>query len=720
MTGAKRGGQSDTLMRGVVLGLGVWVLALGGCPTETTKYAVTADTLTDVAAREDTGTADVAVAETVDTDGLHEVIAPVELPIEPSTSFLDRKQEYLQFCYDNNGPGTGGVYGQCCRVFMGADAYNEESIQAAIEKVKSRLDTSDFRVAGMVRMLYLDLESGALPEHVRDGLTETLLGFRFWLTEPGDDKMCFWTENHQILFHSGELLAGQFFSDEVFPNSGMTGAEHVAHAEPWVERWLDNRARFGFSEWHSNVYFNEDIPALVNLVDFAESEVIRTKAAMVLDLMAFDMLTNYYKGYFATTHGRTYSSKFLNGMRDSTHEAVWLMVGLSEYSSPDNFSGTFLATSEYVPLKLLEDLAAAVAGNYEHRQRDSIFVVDGPDWGIGYEETMDVVFWAGLAGLVASEVINGTVAMLDDYDLWEGFLFGDIPEPFDSMLKQMAGTPELEQFAQELEVVSRGIALESVNTYTYRTPHYQMSGAQDYKPGYWATQTQSWVAALDGDAFVLTSFPGNGESMDVGLEFGDKWIGGWQPRVTMHRNVAVIQYRKDDVPMLDDYLTADYLHAFFPRSGFDEIVAEEHWVFGRKGSGYVALGSEHPVYWSEEFDYELITDTQQNIWIVELGSTDEWESFEAFVDAVKGASLTFGEKVEYESPSVGQVTVGWTGPMTVKGETIDLGPFDRWDNPHCNQEYGTKVVTIRHDGVSLELDFEHGTRRLLEVETANP
>jgi hypothetical protein len=639
------------------------------------------------------------------------------IPILPGDAFLTRKAAYFDHCFSSNGPGQGGIYGQVCRVAGGADDYNVVEIEKALEKVGGRLDTADFRVAALIRMLLLDRETGALPDDLRDSIEETLLNFRYWFSEPGDDKMCYWTENHQILFHSGELLAGQLFPEAVFPNSGMTGAEHVAHALPLLDRWLDFRGRMGFSEWHSNVYFNEDIPALVNLVDFAEDEKTRTKAAMVLDIVLMDLLNNMYKGNFATTHGRTYSSKFLNGLQDSTSEAAWLCLGLGEMGSAGNFSATFLATSKYVPPVLIEEIAQKTSGSHEHRQRDSISVTDAASWGLTYEGMEDVVFWAGLSALVAPEVINGTVGMLDEYDLWNGFLFGDIPEPFDSMLKQMAGTPELEQLATEMEVVARGIALESVNTYTYRTPHYQLSGAQDTKAGYWAAQTQMWQATLDRDAYVLTSFPGKMDDLEAGLEFGDQWIGGWLPRVTLHRNVGVIQYRKDSVPMLDDYLTADYLHAFFPRAGFDEVVEVENWVMGRKGDGYLALGSQHPVYWVEDSEYELRTDVTENTWIVELGSAEEWGGFEGFVAAIGDSALSFEDGVAYDSPSQGMVQVGWKGPMEVAEQNVDLGPFLRWDNDFCVQEFGSGITVVVDGETRLRLDFDSGVRQLEVVAT---
>jgi hypothetical protein len=661
-----------------------------------------------------------ATGEEVDVAGeMASDLGPLwkSVPIEPSDSFLARKAAYFDHCFANNGPGQGGIYGQVCRVAGGADDYNVEEIEKALQKVGGRLDTADFRVAALVRLLHLDRETGALPHDLRDSIEETLLNFRYWFSEPGDDKMCYWTENHQILLHSGELLAGQLFPDAVFPNSGMTGAEHVAHALPLLERWLDFRGRFGFSEWHSNVYFNEDIPALANLVDFAEDETIRTKAAMVLDIILMDLFSNMYKGSFATTHGRTYSSKFLNGLQDSTSETAWLCLGLGEMGSAGNFSATFLATGRYVPPALLEELAQKTSGAYEHRQRDSIDVADAAQWGLTYEGMEDVVFWAGLSALVAPEVINGTVGMLDEYGLWSGFLFGDIPDPFDTMLKQMAGTPELEQLATEMEVVARGIALESVNTYTYRTPHYQLSGAQDTKAGYWAAQTQMWQATLDREAYVLTSFPGQMDDLEAGLEFGDQWIGGWLPRVTLHENVGIIQYRKDSVPMLDEYLTADYLHAFFPKAGFDEVVEVDNWVMGRKGEGYLALGSQHPVYWAEENEYELRTDVTENAWVVELGSTDDWGGFDEFVAAIGASALFFDDGVAYDSPSQGMVQVGWEGPMEVAKQSVDLGPFLRWDNTFCVQEFGSAVTMVVDGETRLRLDFDAGERHLEVVAT---
>jgi hypothetical protein len=650
-----------------------------------------------------------------DTDGPDPDAGYHEVDLTAPQAFLDRQAEYLAYCDENSGPDLGGgITGQVCRVAMGHEV-DPDPIYEGTDKCSDRLDCADFKVASLVRMLYLDDETGALDDDLRAHIEQSLLDFKYWLDEPGVDQMCFWTENHQILYHSGELLVGQRFPDEVFTNNGMTGAEHVAHALPLVERWLDLRGGYGFSEWHSNVYFNEDIPALVNLADFAEDPVIRAKAAAVLDIVAFDLLNNMYKGHFATVHGRTYESKFIDGLVDSTDEAAWIMVGLGEYRSVSDFSGSFLATSPgYFTPAILEAIADATAQRHEHKQRDSWDVAEGPELGVGYESHEDVVVWAGLSALVAPEVIEGTFGMVEDLDLWEGFLFGDIPDEIMMLIDMAIANETLPDLATQLEPVSRGICLEAMDTYVWRTPHYQLAGGQDYNPATWASQTQMWLATLDGEAYVFTSYPSDLADGDLGVELAGEWIGSWLPRATFHENVGVIQYRTQEVPIADAYISSDHTHAFFPREGFDEVVQDGHWTFGRKGEGYVALWSQNPVTWNDENSYELDAEGAENIWVVELGSSEEWASFEDFVAAVAAAEIGVSDGLSYGSPSQGLVQVGWEGPMTVDGSEVDIGPYQRWDNDYAEVERGASITRIDLDDQRLVLDFETGERRLLQ------
>ena len=92
------------------------------------------------------------------------------------------------------------------------------------------------------------------------------------MDEPGSDSMCYWSENHQLIFAVCEYLAGKEWPDEVFPNAGMTGEEHRKKALERINIWLEQRFCFGFSEWYSNNYYPEDIAPMSAFIEFADEK----------------------------------------------------------------------------------------------------------------------------------------------------------------------------------------------------------------------------------------------------------------------------------------------------------------------------------------------------------------------------------------------------------------------------------------------------------------
>lgn len=674
-------------------------------------------------ATEDAGD-DTDADASIDTGENIEPVPGTAVALEPTEGFLERRQEYFDHCLATTDPGEGGLNGQMCRVAAGGYALDEEEIDGAIAHMEARLDVSDFRANSLVRLLYLDDESGALGESLRERIHTTLFEFKYWLDQPGDDGMAYWTENHQILFHTAELLMGQRLPDTPFPNSGMTGREHMEHALPRIRRWLDLRGRYGFSEWHSNVYFNEDIPALLNLVDFAEDEDIRLGARMVLDVIVADLATNMFDGTFATTAGRTYRSKFIGGSQDSTAEFAWITTGLGTYGSGSNFGATFLATSDYFPPAVLEALAAEVAPATEHRQRDSFDVSERDEAGVGVEGLDEVVVWAGLSAIVHPDVIDGAMAVNDEYDLWDGFLFGSLPDSVLNLLRSLMGTPQLRALAEELAPLSIGIALEGVDTYVYRTPDYQLAAAQDWKPGMWSAQTLMYRAAIDEEVSILTTAPAVlGAVSPEGVTIDDPWIGGWMPRVTAHRNAAIIQYHRGDyAPIVDTVVQGTFIHAYFPVSLMDEWRRSGSWLFGRSGDGYVGLWSEKTLTQSEEFDYEWVVDATTNVFVLELGSAAEHGDFDSFVAALEAADVTIeadphgGAQVRFDSPSLGRMEAGWVGPFRVDGAVVDIGPYERWESEHVRQARGSRVMDVEVDDAWLRLDFRTLERTLYDLD----
>src|SRR5205814_4899725 len=124
--------------------------------------------------------------------------------------------------------------------------------------IAARKDCADFAIQGLLRLHCWEQRREAagqpprLSAGVRAQMKDTVLGFKYWVDEPGDTVMYMGSENHRLLFHVAEWLAGQLFPLEEFTNSRQRGLYHATKGRTYITEWLRQRGRFGFDEWHSN------------------------------------------------------------------------------------------------------------------------------------------------------------------------------------------------------------------------------------------------------------------------------------------------------------------------------------------------------------------------------------------------------------------------------------------------------------------------------------
>ena len=84
------------------------------------------------------------------------------------------------------------------------DDYDYELLDQVIEKIEQRIDCSDFGLACLFR-IYKQIP---IKEEYKQKIKQLALGFRYWMDEDGADAMCFWSENHSLLFFTCQMLAG--------------------------------------------------------------------------------------------------------------------------------------------------------------------------------------------------------------------------------------------------------------------------------------------------------------------------------------------------------------------------------------------------------------------------------------------------------------------------------------------------------------------------------
>lgn len=646
--------------------------------------------------------------------GYPEAAIPDQYACEPfAASLAERRRAFLEYWRNNPSPqNIKGPYYELVRLAAGGELH-EGILLAALDFIDQRKDCADFVLHSILRLLYQFKEALEERPRLRERAHRTVLNFKYWPDEPGRDSLCTWTENHQVLFASAAFLAGQLLPAEVFPNAGHTGREKMERNRPRLLRWLDLRFRSGFSEWLSHVYYDEDLAALVNLVDFCQEAEIARRSAMVIDLLLADMALNSFHGVFGSTHGRSYENTKKWAAQEGTTDTQKLLFGMGVFSGYDNMSAACLALStRYRPPEVLEQIANDLERpEMINRQRMGLRLADAERWGLGFESFEDGMVYLSLEAYTHPRTINLVMRMFEAFDWWENSFF----RPFQARrrlinrLRRLGLLPGLARLAKR--DITRNTR-EEANLYTYRTPDYLLSSAQDYRPGYGGDQQHVWQATLGPDAVCFTTHPAR-----HGGPSPSYWTGsGSLPRAVQIKNVLVAIYNIDTRPGLYHTNRLLFTHAWLPRDRFDEVVEADGWIFARRGEGYLALRSQHPYHWQstpgENQDREIIVPGRRNVWLCEAGRRASDGEFSQFIGRIIQAPVAFSRLgVRYQSPSQGWLAFGWRGPLRQDGKTIALGSYPRYDNPYAQASFAAERITFRQGEYWLGLDWRAAERQ---------
>ncbi len=296
------------------------------------------------------------------------IVGNSEYSTERYGTYPQRRREALLNAARRGAEGS--IFAEIAAMELGMwDNLNEQIILDCIASINERADCSDFDLVGLLGMAGRYIEEEGFPQSLVEPLQNCFQGFRYWMDQPGADAMCFWSENHQILFHTCEILAGQLLPDELFANAGLTGSEHRAKGEERALSWLRKRAAGGFREWDSNTYFEEDVLALSHLVDLAENDDVRELAAVVLDKMFFGLAVNSFKGVFGSSHGRTYAPYIKDAFREPTSGVTRLLWGKGIFNRSIRGTVSLACAVNYQLPPVIEAIAIDPADEIWSRER---------------------------------------------------------------------------------------------------------------------------------------------------------------------------------------------------------------------------------------------------------------------------------------------------------------------------------------------------------------
>ncbi|MDR1191664.1 MAG: hypothetical protein LBK60_08410 [Verrucomicrobiales bacterium] len=264
---------------------------------------------------------------------------------------------------------------ELARAGGGAGGTDWSSFAKELDYINRRYDCADFALHGLLRWYYRHRDDAAVPRELLAAAADCILGFKYSEDEPGNSMMFTRSENHAMLFFSAEYLAGLLFPDVVFTNNGQTGRWHMERGGRLAAEWLRDKGRHGFTEWHSNTYYEEDLLALLDLVDFGAADEMRRMARDLLEVMVFILATHSFQGVFGTTHGRCYEQAVMHPECEPVSHLNWLLFGTpGRLMARLSIGAVALADSAYVPAAAVARLAVDKAplltrsrmGYFEH------------------------------------------------------------------------------------------------------------------------------------------------------------------------------------------------------------------------------------------------------------------------------------------------------------------------------------------------------------------
>jgi len=580
---------------------------------------------------------------------------------------------------------------------------NWSRLAGTLEYIQNEYDCSDFRLVNLVRILY---DFGDLiPEKHLEQIEEVLFNFRYWWDEPGENSMCYWSENHQILFASAEYLIGQLYPEIIFPNSGLSGRQHMEKARIRALDWLKMRWDYGFIEYYSSVYYKEDIGALINLIDFAEDEELVTKSQIIMDVLFYDVASQSLGTRFSSVSGRAYQGNRMGrGAADFSGLTNYLW-GSGEEIGPHMMYGMMRSSSYSLPPALKE--IALDSSTVIIRQSNGLDLSELKAEGYYGSDNRSMMMQWGMEAFTNPEVVRNSLAHLRNCNMFSNESLGDFKILNYKMLHWLHLEPTVVRF---INPQSNGIAIQKGNTYTYRTRDYSMYTVQAHQVGDYGDQQHVFGMNIEGKFSIFHTHPAL--EKDVNRQSPNYWVGyGHFPHSVQDRNVNLSIYNLPEKKGMMEADLLDYTRAYFPSVDFDTSHMEGPYVFGKKGESYCAFIGARDFFYRDEGRDDIIQEGKQSFWITEAGSASEDGSFEDFVSRIRNNLVDFNMEslvLSYESKQT-LYELEYGADFKLNGDIVDTS-YPRYDSPYVKGKKKDKTFSFEFKGQGLFLDFENQFR----------
>jgi hypothetical protein len=689
------------------------------------------------------------------------------IPMRPLESFNSGGSDRLIYYFDKHLKDEDLPEG----IELTNDFINQE-LEGTFRYINGRYDVADFRVNSLVR-LYLGYKDH-LHHDTQDDIKEVLLNFKYWMDQGGEDSMCYWSENHQILFAVEEYLVGQTFPNEIFTVDGKTGLEHMEMAKNRINIWMEQRFTYGFTEWYSNNYYPEDISPMSNFIQYSDDPVMVNRMKMIMDLLWFDMASQSFKYegkdmtsdldrtyyIFNSSMGRAYSD---NRVSDDTGNRMRNYIDFvmqpeetkdfenSWFTSSNGFFNCFKQMMEAVdgnnePYYQIPDVIKEIFDDSSEekilKSSQSLNVEDLESEGLlGLEDHQIMMQW-NMEAFSNPEVVDNTIQYMSNHNMFKNEFLNDFKMV---NLWPLRAFNLLYMVSDKLEPVTNGVAIERANVYTYKTPYYSMHTAQAYQPGEYADQHAISSVNLSNQVSVFSTQPAKIPRRSGTPTY---WTGnGRQPYSVQEKNVNISIYQPPTkTGFMEPMIIKETTHVFFPYQLFDEVnesYLDQGFIFGRVGSSMIGIKARYELEFvpfsvssnPDDMDDMLKRGSVGNVLtekydLVQIGSGDHYyvtelsnienETFSQFINRMMDNDLNYDEtnhSIVYETVLNNETTASelvaiYDTSFSVNGMIKDL-EYQRYENEYVKNGVINRKpdeIEFSFNGKSLLLNFVNHTR----------
>ncbi|MBX2999648.1 MAG: hypothetical protein KF893_14110 [Caldilineaceae bacterium] len=210
----------------------------------------------------------------------------------PTTDLAGRRDEILLALAHRDDT----LYAQIARMARGdwADV-DGKRLLPSIERVRGHEDGSHLLLLSLLGMHLRWGDHPRYPHEVRKALEASILGYRYWREDAGNDVMDFSSHANPLVFHACETLAGRLYPARIF-GDGRSGKWHQERGSRLAIEWMIRFGAYGAEDWNSPISMEQAVAALTHLCDLAEADQVYELASVVLDKLLFGLALHSHRG----------------------------------------------------------------------------------------------------------------------------------------------------------------------------------------------------------------------------------------------------------------------------------------------------------------------------------------------------------------------------------------------------------------------------------------